>query len=460
MSMAIATINPTTGETVKEFAPHGPDAVEKRIAEAQAAYTTLRHTSYAQRGEWMQNAAGLVEADAAELARIMTLEMGKPIAQAKSEVLKCARSMRFYAEHAEEFLAEESLEDPSSVGASRAYAVYEPLGVVLAVMPWNYPMWQVVRFAAPALMAGNTGVLKHASNVPQTALYLDTVFERAGFPVGAFHTLLIESRGVEAVIRDRRVQAVTLTGSETAGRSVASIAGSEVKKSVMELGGSDPFIVMPSADLEAAATTAVKARTQNNGQSCIAAKRFLVHTDVYDAFAQLFADKISALRVGDPFDESTDIGPVATESGRTDLAELVDDAVAKGATILTGGCAIDGPGWFYLPTVIADLSDDMRIVMEETFGPVASLYRVADREQAVRIANQTTFGLSSAVWTTDADDEAFFIRGIEAGAVFINGMTVSYSELPFGGIKNSGFGRELAREGIREFTNLKTVWKA
>lgn len=457
--MAIATINPATGETVKEFAAHDAATVEKGIAEAQAAYEALHATTFAQRAEWMRKAADLVEADADELARIMTLEMGKPLAQAKAEALKSAKNMRFYAEHAEGFLADEPLDDPSQVGASRAYAVYQPIGVVLAVMPWNYPMWQVVRFAAPALMAGNTGVLKHASNVPQTALYLDTVFERAGFPVGSFRTLLIGSREVEAVIRDPRIQAVTLTGSEPAGRSVAAIAGSEIKHSVMELGGSDPFIVMPSADLEAAATTAVKARVQNNGQSCIAAKRFLVHADVYDAFAQLFAEKFRALKVGDPFDETVDVGPVATESGRDDLAELVDDAVAKGATILAGGKAVDGPGWFYEPTVVADLTDDMRIVMEETFGPVASLYKFADRDEAVRIANQTTFGLSSAVWTTDAEEEAFFVRELQAGAVFINGMTVSYPELPFGGIKNSGFGRELAKEGIREFMNVKTVWK-
>ncbi|MGN6326299.1 NADP-dependent succinic semialdehyde dehydrogenase [Pseudolysinimonas sp.] len=457
--MAIATINPATGETVKEFPAQSAEDVERGIAEAQAAFETLHGTTFAQRAEWMRTAADLVEADADELARIMTLEMGKPLAQAKAEALKCAKNMRFYADHAEGFLADEPLADPSAVGASHAYAVYQPIGVVLAVMPWNYPMWQVIRFAAPALMAGNTGVLKHASNVPQTALYLDTVFERAGFPVGSFRTLLIGSKEVEAVIRDPRIQAVTLTGSEPAGRSVAAIAGSEVKHSVMELGGSDPFIVMPSADLEAAATVAVKARNQNNGQSCIAAKRFLVHADVYDAFAQLFAEKTRALKVGDPFDETVDVGPVATSSGRDDLVELVDDAVAKGATVLAGGKAVDGPGWFYEPTVLTDLTDDMRIVMEETFGPVASLYRFATRDEAVRIANQTTFGLSSAVWTTDADDEAYFIRELQAGAVFINGMTVSYPELPFGGIKNSGFGRELAKEGIREFMNVKTVWK-
>ncbi len=456
----IATINPATGEMVREFSALDAAAVERGIAEAQAAFVALRATRYAQRAGWMRAAAELVEADAEELARMMTLEMGKPLGQARAEAVKCAKNMRFYADHAEGFLADEPLEDPSQVGASQAYAVYQPIGVVLAVMPWNYPMWQVIRFAAPALMAGNTGVLKHASNVPQTALYLDTVFERAGFPVGSFRTLLIGSREVEAVIRDRRIQAVILTGSEPAGRSVASIAGSEVKKSVMELGGSDPFIVMPSADLEAAAATALKARIQNNGQSCIAAKRFLVHADVYDAFAELFANKMTALKVGDPFDESTDVGPVATSSGRDDLIELVDDAIAKGATVLVGGKLVKGPGWFYEPTVLTDLTDDMRIVMEETFGPVASLYKFTTREDAIRIANQTTFGLSSAVWTQDLEDEAFFVRELEAGAVFINGMTISYPELPFGGIKNSGFGRELAKEGIREFTNIKTIWKS
>ena len=458
--MAIATINPATGETVQEFPADDAATIDRKIGEAQSAFEALKKTDFAQRAEWMRATAALIEQEADDTARILTLEMGKPLVQAKAEVLKCAKNLRFYADHAEEFLADEPLADPSSVGASRAYAVYQPLGVVLAVMPWNYAFWQVIRFAAPALMAGNTGVLKHASNVPQAALYLDTIFERGGFPTGSFRTLLIGSREVKGVIEDRRVKAVTLTGSEAAGRSVAAIAGEQIKHSVMELGGSDPFIVMPSADLEAAVTTAVKARVQNNGQSCIAAKRFLVHADVYDAFAQKFAEKFKALVVGDPFDEKTDVGPVATESGRNDLAELVDDAVAKGATVLAGGAAVDGPGWFYQPTVLADLTDDMRVVMEETFGPVASLYKVADRDEAIRIANQTTFGLSSAAWTNDPDDEAAFIRELDAGAVFVNGMTVSYPELPFGGIKDSGFGRELAAEGIREFCNVKTVWKA
>jgi succinate-semialdehyde dehydrogenase / glutarate-semialdehyde dehydrogenase len=456
----IATINPTTGETVKEFVADDETAVHRKIGEAQAAFEALQDTTFGHRAAWLRATADIVEAEVEQTARMLVVEMGKPLAQARAEVLKCAKSMRFYADHAEGYLADEPLDDPSVVGATEAYAIYQPLGVVLAVMPWNYPLWQVVRFASPALMAGNTGLLKHASNVPQSALYLDSVFERGGFPAGAFRTLLIGARAVEAVLRDPRVQAVTLTGSEPAGRSVASIAGQEVKKSLLELGGSDPFIVLPSADLDAAVATAVRARVQNNGQSCIAAKRFLVHTDVYDAFTARFADAFRALRVGDPLDESTDVGPVATSSGRDDLAELVDDAVAKGATVLAGGAAMDGPGFFYAPTVLADLNDSMRIVLEETFGPVASLYRVADADEAIRIANQTTFGLSSAVWTTDVAEQAYFIRRLEAGAVFVNGMTVSYSELPFGGIKNSGFGRELAKEGIREFTNVKTVWRA
>lgn len=458
--MAIATINPTTGATEQEFAAHDAQESTRRIGEAQSAHLALRETTFAQRAEWMRRTADILDSEVEQVARMLVTEMGKPIAQARAEAQKCAKAMRFYAERTEGFLADEPLADPSSVGASRAFARYQPLGVVLAVMPWNYPLWQVVRFAAPALMAGNTGVLKHASNVPQAALYLDTLFERGGFPVGSFRTLLIGSREVKAVIEDDRVKAVTLTGSEPAGRSVAAVAGGQVKKSLLELGGSDPFIVMPSADLEAAATTAVKARMQNNGQSCIAAKRFIVHTDVYDAFAALFADKIAALTLGDPMDESTDVGPVATESGRADLAELVDDAVAKGATVLVGGKAPEGPGWFYEPTLITDLTDDMRIVMEETFGPVASLYRAADREDALRVANQTTFGLSSAVWTQDAEDEAYFVRELEAGAVFVNGMTASYPELPFGGVKDSGYGRELSAEGIHEFMNVKTVWKA
>ncbi|ANW62909.1 NADP-dependent succinic semialdehyde dehydrogenase [Mycobacterium sp. djl-10] len=458
--MAIETINPANGETVETFEAHSADEVQQRIAAAHDAFHQLKSTTYAQRAAWMHATAEILEADVDKAAEMITLEMGKPIAQSRAEVLKCAKNMHFYADNAESFLGAEALDDPSSVNAASAGTVWQPLGVVLAVMPWNYPLWQVIRFAAPALMAGNTGLLKHASNVPLSALYLDELFERGGFPAGSFRTLLIGSREVAAVIEDPRVKAVTLTGSEPAGRSVAATAGQVIKKAVLELGGSDPFIVMPSADIEAAAATAVKARVSNNGQSCIAGKRFIVHTDVYDQFVDAFVAKMNALTVGDPMDESTDVGPLATESGRTDVAELVDDAVAKGAEVLAGGGAPDRPGWYYNPTVLAGLTDDMRIVMEETFGPVASVYRVADRDEAVRVANQTTFGLSSAVWSNDADEQDWFVGALDAGAVFLNGMTVSYPELPFGGIKDSGYGRELAAAGIREFCNLKTVWKA
>lgn len=458
--MAIATTNPFTGQIEQEFEAHTDAEVEERIAAAQSAFIQLKNTTFAQRAEWMHAAAQLLEDDVEPLARIITIEMGRPIVGARAEVLKCAKGLRFYAEHAEEFLADEALADPASVGASAAGTRYAPIGIVLAVMPWNYPLWQVLRFAGPALMAGNAGLLKHASNVPQAAIYLDTLFERAGFPVGAFHTLLIPASRVEKVLRDPRVKAATLTGSEPAGRSLASIAGSEVKHVVLELGGSDPFVVMPSADLEKAASIAVTARNQNNGQSCIAAKRFIVHTDAYDEFVRLFAEKVAALTVGDPLDEATQVGPIATESGRDELEGQVADAVAKGATALVGGYVPDAAGWFYQPTVLTGVTGEMRLHLEEAFGPVATVYRVADREEAVAIANGTTFGLSSAVWSQDAEEQDWFVRNLDAGAVFINGMTASHPELPFGGVKDSGVGRELAAAGIREFCNLQTVWKA
>ncbi|MFM9878297.1 MAG: NADP-dependent succinic semialdehyde dehydrogenase [Rhodoglobus sp.] len=458
--MAISTINPTTGLVEREFEPIDTVEVERRLARAHEAVTELRATSFAERADWMRASADLLESDLAMVARLLTVEMGKPIVQARAEVLKCAKGMRFYADHAESFLADQPLSNPDAVGASRAWTRYEPLGVLLAVMPWNYPLWQVIRFAGPALMAGNAGLLKHASNVPQSALYLDDLFRRGGFPAGAFQTLLIGSGPVDAVIRDPRVKGVALTGSEPAGRSVASTAGSQIKKLVLELGGSDPFIVMPSADLERAATVAATARLGNNGQSCIAAKRFIVHTDVYERFAELFTAAMAASVVGDPLDDAITIGPLATESGRTELAELVGDAIAHGAVARLGGNAPSGAGWFYPPTVLENVDESARLFQEEAFGPVAVLYRATDAADALRLANVTTFGLSSAVWTEDPDDERFFVESIDAGAVFINGMTISYPELPFGGIKNSGYGRELGAPGIREFCNLKTVWKA
>lgn len=457
--MAIATINPTTGVTEQEFTAHDAQEVDRRIALADAAAQQLRVTPYAQRAAWMLASADLLEADIEPLARILTIEMGKPIAQSRAEVAKCVKNMRFYAERAEAFLADEPLENPSAVGASRAWSRYEPLGVVLAVMPWNYPLWQVIRFAAPALMAANTGLLKHASNVPQAALYLDSLFTRGGFPSGSFTTLLIGSAAVADVIADPRVKAVTLTGSEPAGRSVAETAGRHIKKAVLELGGSDPFIVMPSANIAKAAATAVTARVNNNGQSCIAGKRFIVHADVYDQFVASFTAQLTGLTVGDPLDESVQVGPLATRAGRDELAELVDDATGKGATAHVGSTGPDA-GWFYPPTVLENVTPDMRLYLEEAFGPVAAVYRAADADEAVALANTTTFGLSSSVWTSDAAEEQFFLSRLDAGAVFINGMTASYSELPFGGIKDSGYGRELAAVGIREFCNLKTVWRA
>ena len=455
--MAIATVNPATGETVQTFEAHTPEQVDAAIARAQATFQTYRRTSFAERATLMRRAADLLDEDNESIARIMTLEMGKTLKSARGEAAKCAKGMRFYAEHAETFLADEPV-DANAVGASQAYARYAPLGIVLAVMPWNFPLWQVVRFAAPALMAGNVGLLKHASNVPQCALYLEDLFRRAGFPEGAFTTLLIGARDVERVLRDPRVRAATLTGSEPAGQSVAAICGDEIKKTVMELGGADAYVVMPSADIERAAEVAVTARCQNNGQSCIAAKRFIVHTDVYDAFAEAFVSRMSALRLGDPMDETTDLGPLATESGRSDIEELVDDARAKGAAVLCGGVRPEGPGFFYPATVVSELKTDMRMYAEETFGPVAGLYRVASYDEAVELANATSFGLGSNAWTNDVEEQHRFADDLDAGAVFINGMTTSYNELPFGGTKRSGYGRELSAHGIREFCNIKAVW--
>ncbi|MFG2719337.1 NADP-dependent succinic semialdehyde dehydrogenase [Streptomyces sp. NPDC048416] len=460
--MPIATVNPATGETLKSFDSMGSEEVERRLATAETAFGAYRTTRFDERARLVLRAADLLDGDRDDIARTMTLEMGKPVSAARAEAAKCAKALRWYAEHAPALLADEepAADDVHDSGADRARVLYRPLGVVLAVMPWNFPLWQVVRFAAPALMAGNVALLKHASNVPQTALYLEDLFRRAGFPDGCFQTLLIGSDGVEKVLRDRRVAAATLTGSEPAGRSVAAVCGDEIKKTVLELGGSDPFVVLASADVERAARTAVTARTQNNGQSCIAAKRFIVHTDVYDAFAEQFTAGMRELTVGDPLDEHTDIGPLASEQGRSDLEELVDDAVRKGATALCGAGRPEGmdQGWFYAPTVLAGITVDMRIHQEETFGPVATLYRVRDLDEAVSIANDTPFGLSSNVWTRDDAEVERCVRDLQAGGVFFNGMTASHPALPFGGVKRSGYGRELSGHGIREFCNVTTVW--
>ncbi|MEW2167027.1 NADP-dependent succinic semialdehyde dehydrogenase [Streptomyces sp. NPDC007084] len=460
--MAIATVNPANGETLKTYDALGAEEIEHRLATAEATFRAYRTTSFAERSRLLHRAADLLEQDQDDIGRVMTVEMGKPVKQARAEAAKCAKAMRWYADRAESLLADEHPDaaDAKDSGASRVLVRYRPIGPVLAVMPWNFPLWQVVRFAAPALMAGNVGLLKHASNVPQTALYLEDLFRRAGFPEGCFQTLLIASGAVEDILRDPRVKAATLTGSEPAGRAVAAVAGDEVKKTVLELGGSDPYIVMPSADVERAAATAVTARVQNNGQSCIAAKRFIVHTDVFDAFAQRFAEGMRALKVGDPLDEDTEVGPLSTEQGRADLEELVDDAVENGATVLCGGERPEGlrDGWYYAPTVLADITPEMRIHQEETFGPVATLYRAADLDEAVAIANDTPFGLSSNVWTRDEAEVERFVRDIEAGGVFFNGMTASHPAFPFGGEKRSGYGRELSEHGIREFCNITTVW--
>jgi len=455
--MAIATINPATGETVKTFTEFTDDQVEHVLARAASTFRTYRRTSFEQRSAWMQRTADIIEDEVDQIAEMMTTEMGKTFAAARLEVLKCAKACRYFADHAEGFLEDEPC-DAEAVGAVSAYARYQPLGPVLAVMPWNFPLWQAMRFAAPALMAGNVGLLKHASNVPQTALFMEGLFTRAGFPEGAFQTLLIGSAKVEAVLRDDRVVAVTLTGSGPAGSSVASIAGDEVKKSVLELGGSDPFIVLPSADLAKAAEVGTTARCLNNGQSCIAAKRFIVHSAVADEFERLFVERMASRVVGDPMDEDTDIGPLASEQQRTDIVELVEDAISNGAVARCGGTVPEGRGWYYPPTVLVGITPAMRIHTEEAFAPVATVYRVDSLDEAIELANATAFGLGANAWTDDRDEQALLISGLDAGMVFINGNVTSYPELPFGGIKTSGYGRELTAHGIREFCNLKAVW--
>ncbi|WNV73722.1 NADP-dependent succinic semialdehyde dehydrogenase [Geodermatophilus sp. DSM 44513] len=455
--MAIATINPATGETLRTFDPLSEEAVQERLARAAAAFDGYRLTTAAQRAGWLRSAADVLEGDTKAVAELMTTEMGKTLSAAQAEVGKCVKALRFYAEHGEAMLQPRPA-DAEAVGAVEAYVVHQPIGVVLAVMPWNFPMWQAMRFAAPALMAGNVGLLKHASNVPQTALYLEELFSKAGFPADVFQTLLIGSGQVEAVLRDDRVAAATLTGSNAAGQAVARTAGDVIKKTVLELGGSDPFIVMPSADLDRAAEVAVTARCQNNGQSCIAAKRFFVHAEVAEEFTRLFAEKLAALPVGDPMDDDTKVGPLATESGREDVERFVADAVDKGATVVTGGKRVDRPGWFYEPTLVTDVTPEMELWTDEVFGPVAALRVVADLDEAIALANEHVYGLGSNLWSEDSGERLRFIRDIQSGMAFVNGMTTSYPELPFGGVKQSGYGRELTELGMYEFMNAKTVW--
>jgi succinate-semialdehyde dehydrogenase/glutarate-semialdehyde dehydrogenase len=455
--MAIATVNPATGETLKTYEPLSDEALEEKLARAADAFRSYRLTTPEQRVGWLRAAADVLDADADGVAELMVTEMGKTLAAAKAEVAKCAKGLRWYAEHGPSFLEPER-RDAGAVGATDAYVVYQPIGVVLAIMPWNFPLWQAMRFAAPALMAGNVGLLKHASNVPQTALYIEELFRRAGFPDDVFQTLLIGAGTIERVLRDDRVAAATLTGSAPAGQSVASISGDVLKKTVLELGGSDPFIVMPSADLDRAAEVAVTARCQNNGQSCIAAKRFFVHTDVAEEFTRLFAEKLGALTVGDPMAEDTKVGPLATESGRDDVERYVQDAVDKGATVVVGGKRPDGPGWYYLPTLLTGITPEMDLYAEEVFGPVAALFTVDSLDEAIEIANSHPYGLGANLWSEDEEERARFIRDVASGMAFVNGMVTSYPELPFGGVKQSGYGRELTELGMREFMNAKTVW--
>jgi len=452
--MPIASINPATGETLKTFEPLTKAQIDEKLQQASDTFRVYRETSFAERSAMMTRAAEILEAEKQDLAGVMTTEMGKPIKGAVGEAEKCAWVCRYYAETAQQHLADELVE----TDAGKSYVKFQPLGPVLAVMPWNFPFWQVFRFAAPALMAGNVGLLKHASNVPQCALAIEDIFRRAGFPAGAFQTLLVGSDAVEGILKDRRVAAATLTGSESAGRSIASIAGGQVKKTVLELGGSDPFIVMPSANFEQAVTTAVKARTINNGQSCIAAIRFIVSKEIYAEFEKRFIEEMKALAVGDPMDESTEIGPLATEQILKDVDQQVKTSVAAGAILLTGGKKLERTGNFYQPTVLANIPKDSPAYSEEVFGPVALLFSVDNIDEAIELANATTFGLGASAWTNDESERNRFIDKLEAGCVFINGMVASDPRLPFGGIKSSGYGRELGEFGIREFVNIKTVW--
>lgn len=451
--LAISTTNPATGQVVRTFEDFSATRVDDCLDRAINAARAHRHTSFTERARLMLRSAEILEKEKQELGRLMTLEMGKPIASAISEAAKCATACRYYAANAERFLADQ----PVEIEGGKSWVAFQPIGVVLAIMPWNFPFWQVFRFAAPALMAGNVGVLKHASNVPQCALAIEDIFRRAGFADGVFQTLLVGSEMIERLIADPRIAAVTLTGSEGAGRAVASAAGKHLKKSVVELGGSDPFIVMPSADFEEAVSTAVTARMVNNGQSCIAAKRFIVHTRIYDEFLKRFVARVAAMRVGDPMDETTELGPLATRAICDDLDAQVKATIAAGARLLTGGNTLKRDGYFYAPTVLADIPPDSPAAHDELFGPVASVFRARDLDDAIRLANGTSFGLGASAWTSDQSEQNRFVAEIESGLLFINGMVASDARLPFGGVKNSGFGRELGEFGIREFVNIKSV---
>ena len=455
-AMGIASVNPATGETVAAFEPLTSAAVEEKLEKAVRAFHINRERSFAGRAERMSKAAEILDMRASDYAKTITMEMGKPIKSAVAEVQKCALVCRHYAGHAESYLADE----PVKTDASESYVRFEPIGPVLAVMPWNFPFWQVFRFAAPALMAGNVGLLKHASNVPQSAMAIEDIFREAGFDQGEFQTLLITSEQVASLLDDERVKAATLTGSEPAGASVASNAARRIKKSVLELGGSDPFVVMPSADLDAAVKTGIKARIVNNGQSCIAAKRFIVHEAIAVEFERKFVAAMEALHVGDPMEDGTDVGPLATPQIVSDIEKQVDASVAAGAKLLTGGKRVGDRGLYYAPTVLSDIPRDAPAYDEETFGPVAALFRVKDIDEAIRLANATQFGLGASVWTNESGEIDRFVSEIESGQVFVNAMVASDPRIPFGGVKHSGFGRELGVYGIREFVNIKTVWVA
>lgn len=452
--MAIATINPATGEVVKTFTALTDSQVDEKIAFAARSFLSYRQTSLADRAKWMHKTADILDAEKEALGHLMTLEMGKTLRSAVDEAAKCAVGCRYYADNAAKFMADEVV----ATNATKSFVRYQPVGVVLAIMPWNYPLWQAFRFIAPALMAGNVGLLKHASNVPQSALIIEDILLRAGFPSGTFQTLLIGASQVDRILNDPRVAAATLTGSEQAGVQVGISAAKRIKKVVLELGGSDPFLVMPSANIAEAIATAVKARTINNGQSCIAAKRFIVHEQIADRFEKEFVARMKALKVGDPFDEKTEVGPLATPDAVKDLDADVQKSIQAGAKLLTGGKSIAGKGNFYEPTVLTNVPKDSPAYCEEFFGPVASIFRVKNIDEAIAIANDSRFGLGSSAWTNDPAERDRFINELEAGLVFINQMVASDPRLPFGGVKASGHGRELGPFGLHEFTNIKTVY--